>query len=112
MPRTIKQILLTMVLSTLFTNAWALSLDEAKAKGLVGETQQGYLASVTASPSGDVRALIDSINKKRATAYQQSASKAGVERSVIEARIAQRLYERAGSGSYLKSPAGQWYRKP
>lgn len=103
--------LCTALLLSLSTMSWALSKDEAKAQGLIGETSQGYLASVTGNPSAEVRALIDKINIQRKTVYQQKAAKAGVSIQVMQQRVAQRLIERAAKGSYLRNAAGTWYRK-
>lgn len=96
---------------SLMSPAWALSLDEAKAKGWVGETPKGYLASPADSANSAVTTLINDINQKRRAAYISSAKSAGVTLEVMESRIAQRLYERAEKGEYLQTPNGQWYKK-
>lgn len=96
---------------SLMTPAWALSLDEAKAKGWVGETPKGYLASPAGNANSAVTALINEINQKRRSAYISSAKSAGVTLEVMESRIAQRLYERAEKGEFLQTPNGQWYQK-
>jgi hypothetical protein len=113
MKTTLKSLITRVVLAlTLSLNvAWAISLDQAKSQGLVGETPSGYLASVNPSPKSEVTQLISDINQKRKAAYKESASKAGVELKVIEARIGQKLYERADKGEYLQSTSGQWYKK-
>lgn len=92
-------------------SAWALSLEEAKANGWVGETPTGYLASTNSSASPAVTALVNDINSQRRTAYQQAAQKAGTTLDIIEARIGQRLYQQADKGAYLLGKDGQWYRK-
>ncbi len=91
--------------------AWAISLDEAKSQGVIGETPSGYIATVSSNPSKEVVKLVADINQKRKAAYAESAEKAGVDIKVIEARIAQKLYERADKGEYLQTPSGQWYQK-
>ena len=53
--------------------SWALSLQEAKAQGLVGEQANGYLAAVKSDASADVKALVDDINVKRKEKYQSIA---------------------------------------
>lgn len=101
----------SLILIMLTTPAWALSLDEAKSNGLVGETPSGYLASVTSAPDSDTRQLIKDINTKRKAAYVQSASKAGVTLDIIEIRIGQRLYQAAPKGTFLQNQNGQWIQK-
>src|SRR3954451_10598984 len=53
--------------------AFALTLDEARDHGLVGEDFTGYVASVSPNPSPDVRALIVDVNGKRQAVYAQIA---------------------------------------
>lgn len=104
---------ISILLVTLFFsfNVFALDLKTAKANGIVGETQSGYLAAVKANPSKETLTLLNQINNKRKLAYKKSATKAGVAINVIETRIGQRLYERAMAGAYLKDNQGNWYRK-
>ena len=75
--------LIALTISLLATPAWALSLDDAKRQGLVGERSNGYLGIVVSNPSGDVKALVAEINGKRKQAYQESATSAGVELRII-----------------------------
>jgi uncharacterized protein YdbL (DUF1318 family) len=103
--------LLTLCLAMIITPAWAISKDDAKAMGLIGEQSNGYLGIVTASPSADLKALVSSINSKRKAAYSDSARSAGVERKVFEARMGQRLLEKTPAGQYIRLPNGKWTRK-
>lgn len=103
--------LLSLILIMLATPAWALSLDEARSKGLVGETPNGYLASISPAPDSDTRHLIQDINTKRKAAYMDSANKTGVTLEIIEIRIGQRLYEAAEKGAFLQNQSGQWIQK-
>lgn len=101
----------TLALTLIATQAWALSKDEAKAQGLVGEAYNGYLAIVTSNPTPELRRLVAYINKQRKAAYANSARSAGVERSVFELRMGQRLKDRASSGHYIQLKNGNWKRK-
>ncbi len=91
--------------------AHALSLDEAKQQGLVGERATGYLGIVTGAPSADLKRMVDEINQKRRSLYLDSASKAGVAVDIMEMRTGQRLQERAPAGEYIQDQNGQWQRK-
>jgi uncharacterized protein YdbL (DUF1318 family) len=108
----LKQSLALVFITVLSLPAWAIDLDSAKQKGLVGETPSGYLASVANAPSVDVQQLIASINQQRKEAYADSAQKTGVTVEVIAKRTAQRLYQRAKSGEYYQQPDGRWVQQP
>ncbi|MCV6610292.1 MAG: YdbL family protein [Amphritea sp.] len=101
--------LATLLFSVSFSSAWAISLDEAKNRGMVGEQLNGYLGVVQSS--GEARSLADSINKKRRAAYAEKARKAGVDINVIEIRIGERLIQRATKGHYIQNSNGQWSKK-
>ncbi|MFB9885584.1 YdbL family protein [Balneatrix alpica] len=90
-------------------SAWALSLDEAKNKGLVGESNRGYL--VVLSGGKEVQALADEVNRKRRSVYQENAKSAGVTLEIMEQRIGQRLFEMANPGQMVQNPSGQWLKK-
>ncbi|MGB1237422.1 MAG: YdbL family protein [Pseudomonadales bacterium] len=102
----------TLLIALCFSaTSWALSLGDAKAQGLVGETSQGYIASVTNAPNSAVKALVSTINQKRKAAYQSRAAKAGVSLDVMAKRVAQRLQQKAAKGSYFRNASGKWVRK-
>ncbi len=103
--------LLTLCLSIITTPAWAISKDDAKTQGLIGEQANGYLGLVNNNAGADVQALVKDINSKRRSAYEQGAKKAGVERKVFETRMGQRLQERAPAGHFIRQPNGSWKRK-
>ncbi|RTE64937.1 DUF1318 domain-containing protein [Amphritea opalescens] len=99
----------TLLLSLVFTPAWAISLDDAKQQGMVGEQLNGYLGVVKSS--SDVNALVKNINNKRREAYARKARKAGVDINIIELRVGERLIQRAPAGQYIQTPNGQWSKK-
>lgn len=103
--------LLTITLALIAAPAWAISKDEAKAKGLIGEQANGYLGIVTSSPKADLKTLVKTINDKRKDAYIKSAQKAGVETKVFEARMGQRLQDKTPAGQFIKLPNGKWKKK-
>lgn len=107
-----KNYLLTCLAALLLSqSAWALSLDDAKSQGLVGERSNGYLGIVTARPNNAIKLLVDNINKKRRSAYRGKADKAGVDIRVIELRVGERLNQRALPGHYIQNRQGQWVQK-
>ena len=88
--------------------AFALSLDEAKAKGLVGERQDGYLGAVSATP--EVNALVKDINNKRRSFYQESAQKNGTSQAAVEALAGQKAQSLTPAGQYIQTGSG-WVKK-
>jgi uncharacterized protein YdbL (DUF1318 family) len=103
--------LFALLVAVMATPAWAISKDEAKSQGLIGERSNGYLGMVTSSPSADLRTLVSDINNKRKAAYSSGAKKSGVERSVFEIRMGQRLQERTPAGFYIQLQNGNWQKK-
>lgn len=89
--------------------AFALTLDEAKSGGLVGETPSGYLGAV--KPSGEVNSLVSSINSQRRAEYERIAKQNGQPRQVIESLAAKKAYEMTPSGHQLQGADGRWKRK-
>lgn len=103
--------LLLSCLLLLSLPSWALSLDDAKRQGLIGEQANGYLGIVTSAPASDVRQLVNSVNKKRKQLYIDKARAAGVEPQIMELRTGERLLERAPAGEFVRTPEGRWVRK-
>ena len=52
-------------------SAWAISLDDAKNQGLVGEDSSGYLGLVV--QNAEAKAVVDEINAKRKAQYLKLA---------------------------------------
>lgn len=103
---TIKSIIFGAILFSTF--AFAIELDTAKEKGLVGEQQNGYLGVVV--ESREVMELINDINAKRKAKYQELATKNGITLEQVEILAAKKAYEKTKSGHYLQVN-GQWLRK-
>jgi uncharacterized protein YdbL (DUF1318 family) len=102
-----------IVVSFLFSSiAFALSLDEAKQEGLVGEKNNGYLGIVTVQndAQADVQSLIDDINAKRKAVYVKLAAKNGITLKQIEKLAAEKAYKKTSSGHYLWMNA-KWAKK-
>lgn len=105
-------LLLGVLVSLAFSGlASAQSLDEAKAQGLVGEKVDGYVAAVTASPSPEIQALIQSTNDGRRKVYADLAQRNGITVEAVGILSAEKLHANARSGEYIQSPSGQWQRK-
>lgn len=89
--------------------AFALSLDEAKSQGLVGERQDGYLGVVT--NNADATALVKDINSKRRALYADSAAKNGTSQAAVEAVAGQKAQSLTPGGQYIQGSNGSWVKK-
>ena len=67
-----KRIAIATLLALVCQSAQALTLEQARAEGRVGETLSGYLAPV--AQDADTQALVARINAARSASYQQLAS--------------------------------------
>lgn len=87
----------------------ALTLDEAKSQGRVGETLGGYIAAV--KNDVETQALVERINQGRAEKYQQVADDNHVSSDNVARLAGQKLVDRAPTGQYVRGINGQWIRK-
>ncbi|MBX7138626.1 MAG: YdbL family protein [Oligoflexia bacterium] len=106
-----RSILLTLTLVLLASSsAFAISLDDAKKQGLVGELRSGYLGAVSAA-SPEVSTLLSSINAQRKARYEEIAKKNGTSLSAVETLAAKKAIEETAPGNYVQSAAGSWSKK-
>jgi uncharacterized protein YdbL (DUF1318 family) len=102
-----------IVVSFLFSSVvFAIDLDEAKQKGLVGEKNNGYLGLVVIQKNvqNETQRLVDDINVKRKAVYIKLAEKNGISLQQVEKLAAAKAYEKTISGHYLWV-SGQWAKK-
>lgn len=89
--------------------AYAMTLDEAKAQGVVGEMSTGYVGYPSA-PSAAVKQLGDGVNLGRKAQYSQIAASQGTSLSVVEQLAGSKLIGQAPAGQYVNDGSG-WRRK-
>lgn len=105
-------LLLSLLMSLAVSGvAFAQSLDQAKAQGLVGETIDGYIAAVTPNPSPEIQALVRTTNDGRRQAYADLAQRNGITVEQVGILSAEKLQSNAGPGTYIQNASGQWVRK-
>ncbi|WDP88745.1 MAG: YdbL family protein [Desulfobacter sp.] len=80
-----------------------------KAKGVVGETNQGYLGFVTGNRSG--ADVVAAENKDRKAVYSHIAGQQGVSVELVQKRRAKVLADRADPGEYVQNASGAWVKK-
>ncbi len=90
--------------------ALALDLDEARAKGAVGERSDGFVAAVKDSPSDEVKALVDEVNAKRRAAYEEIAKRNGAPVEAVAALAGQKLIANLPAGQFVNDGSG-WKKK-
>ncbi len=95
----------------LLQNAWAIDLHSAKAQGLVGEANSGYLAAVNRKVSSEVMALIADVNAKRKAKFQDTAKKTGTTTTQVRNRFYELAVQRTAAGHYYQDRNGSWKKK-
>jgi len=89
--------------------AYALTLDQAKAQGVVGEMSTGYVGYPSA-PTAAVKQLGDGVNLARKARYGEIAASQGTSLSVVEQLAGQKLVQQAPAGQFVNDGSG-WRRK-
>lgn len=88
---------------------FGISLEEAKAKGLVGEKANGYLGIVTSSGQ-DVQALTNDVNRKRRQAYEDIARRNKTPLDAVETLAGEKTIQNTQPGNYVEGSGG-WVKK-
>ena len=82
----------------------------ARAAGQIGEQPDGYLGAVGAA-SGDVRALVSSLNIQRKSAYTQKAAATGATVEQLAFTSGCNLILQTQAGEMYRTPGGQWVKR-
>lgn len=106
-----KQIILALTLLFSLQTAWAIDLRDAKAQGLVGEANTGYLAAVQTPANADVRALIAGVNSKRRAQFEQAAKKTNTTVAQVSHRFYELAVQKTAPGNYYQDARGNWKKK-
>jgi len=109
MNKIIKKISFTIAILSITFSAWAISLDQAKQKGLVGEMPNGYLGIVVAS--SEVSDLVASVNKKRKSIYINLARQNKITMQQVTALAGKKALAKTQSGHFIKNSSGSWVKK-
>ena len=91
--------------------AYAATLQEAKAQGLVGEQRDGYVGLVVANAPADIVAIERDVNNQRRQRYQQIAQQNGIAVEQVASLAYERAVEATRSGHYIQNSSGSWVRK-
>jgi uncharacterized protein YdbL (DUF1318 family) len=86
------------------------TVDAAKAQGIVGEQGDGYLGIVgNATPA--ITAAVTAINAGRSQVYADTAAKTGVTRDAAGQATGEQLIARTPAGQFIKPLGGAWTKK-
>lgn len=102
-------LLMAMISLIAVNGAFAQSLSEAKAQGLIGERADGYIGAV--GNAGPVQALIDDINAKRQAKYADIAAQRGASTEDVAKIAGMKLIERTPAGQFVRGDNGKWVKK-
>ena len=100
-----------MILLLLSPAAFAVTLQEAKEQGLVGERRDGYVGFVVSEVPDDLRALVQDVNNQRRARYQEIAQQNGITVEQVAAVAYERAVQATESGHYVQDASGNWVRK-
>lgn len=111
MKNAFSRILLLAGLLLIVPISFALTLQEAKNDGLVGEQRNGYVGLVVESAPAEVVALARDINNQRRELYQQIARENNLTVEQVAALAYEKAVEATPAGQYLQDASGAWIKK-
>jgi uncharacterized protein YdbL (DUF1318 family) len=91
--------------------AFAVTLQEAKEQGLVGEQRDGYVGLVASNVPAEVQALVRQVNEQRRQRYEQIARDNGITMAQVTTLAYEQAVQATQSGHYIQLPNGDWVRK-
>ncbi|MFU0444841.1 YdbL family protein [Pseudocitrobacter faecalis] len=104
-----KRIWALLALGLISVQAMALTLNEARQQGRVGETQSGYIAAL--KQDKETVTLVQNINQARSQSYQQLAETNNIPVDEVAKLAGKKLIAKAQPGEYVQGLNGKWMRK-
>lgn len=102
----------TLVAGSALASTAKVTVDAAKAAGVVGEQNDGYLGFVNGAGSPAVEAAVAEINAGRAQLYRGVAAKNGVTPEAAGAATYKSVVQlKLQPGEYYQTSDGAWVRK-
>lgn len=96
-------------LSLLALPAFALSLQQARISGQVGEGNNGYAVARASTP--DVQQLVADVNAKRRAEYAKISQGNGQPVDVVAKLASGQIAQQLEPGSYYQDASGGWKQK-
>lgn len=91
--------------------AFAITLQEAKAQGLIGEQRDGYVGFVASNVPAEVTELVRQVNEERRQRYQQIAQQNNISVDQVQALAYEQAVGATQTGHFLQNASGAWVRK-
>lgn len=107
---TLKSILLATAILIASPFSLALTLDEARNQGLLGENAKGYV-ELTPRGNEEAKALMAEINSQRKAKYIEIAAKQNTDLAAIEKIAGEKIIEKLDSGRFYQDTNGKWHKK-
>lgn len=102
---------MVFTLAGVANTASAITLDEARVQGLVGERPDGLVGAVSSNASTDIAAMIAEINAARLESYRRLSSKDNAPVAAVQAIAGEKLMAKAReNGWYVMNSNGSWSR--
>ncbi|MEC6830603.1 YdbL family protein [Photobacterium toruni] len=107
-----KRLLSYGLLLCLFSpSALAITLQQAKQQGLVGEANNGLIAAIKPNNNTTINQLIISVNNHRQKTYQAISQSHSVSLNTIKLRAYHKAIEKTQSGHFYQDSRGSWKMK-
>ncbi|NQY64711.1 MAG: YdbL family protein [Alteromonadaceae bacterium] len=87
----------------------ALTLQEAKKAGFLGELPNGYIGLITSND--EAKSIMESVNQKRLARFQQIAKKNGLSVAQVAELAGAKFMAKTSSGNFIQNSAGKWVQK-
>ena len=91
--------------------AWAQSLNELRARGVVGERFDGFAQVRDAGASQSARSVVNAVNQKRRQIYAKDAAQQGVPAGQVGRVYAKQIMQKAPKGTWFLGESERWTRK-
>lgn len=102
--------LVALGLLAMASPAFALSLHEARADGVVGEKMDGYVEVLKKSP--EAVALVQDVNQKRRQEYARISAENNQPVDVVAKLAAEQIINKLEPGEYYQDAKGNWKTRP
>ncbi len=103
-----RRIVISFIIAFFAMPAWALSLEEARTSGALGETLEGYVSVL--QPSAEAQQLAADVNAKRKAEYQRISKENGQPVDVVAKLAAAQIIQKLPAGSRYQAASG-WVQK-
>jgi len=105
------KLLILLFVMLMLPMSFALTLQEAKNEGIVGERIDGYVGLVENSAAVEVVAMVRDVNNQRRALYQQIARENNLSVDQVAALAYEKAVEATPSGQYVQDATGAWATK-